>query len=638
MNDALEPRDEAPAAAGEPLRDDELVPEDDAIIGRALRRSLLVVLGLAVLAVALLAIVRRPRDPAPEHAIETSAPLKVAPPPELAPPPVTFTDVTRQAGIDFVHENGARGLKLLPESMGSGAAFFDYDGDLDPDLLLINGTTWPGDPRPSPPPTSRLYRNDGGGRFTDVSRASGLDLELYGTGVAVGDVDGDGRRDVFVAALGTNRLLLNRGGRFVDVTERAGVGGAPDAWSTSCGFFDMDRDGDLDLFVVNYVRWSKDIDLEVDYRLTGVGRAYGPPVNYQGTFSYLYRNDGAGSDGTVRFTDVSAASGIQVTNPATGVPVGKGLGLLTLDVDGDGWTDVLVANDTVRNFLFRNLGPGADGDVRFEEVGELWGLAYGRNGEATGAMGIDGGFLRNDADLGFAIGNFANEMTSLYLAQGDPTLYADEAIPTGVGAPSRTLLTFGVLAFDYDLDARLDLLATNGHLETEIQAVDPSQSYEQPAQLFWNAGPDARQTFIEVPPEQLGALATPLVGRGSACADVDVDGDLDVVLTQAGRPALLVRNDQDLGHHWLRLRLVGRGMNRDAIGAWVELRAGGTVQRRPVTPTRSYQSQSELTLTFGLGGAARIDGLRITWPDGTVQELPPPAPDRLLVVEQGDAG
>ena len=255
----------------------------------------------------------------------------------------------------------------------------------------------------------------------------------------------------------------------MDAASEAGVAGAADAWSTGAAFFDLENDGDLDLFVCNYVRWSRQIDLALDYRLTGVGRAYGPPVNYEGTHSSLYRNEG---DGT--FADVSAGAGIEVANTATGVPVGKALAVLPVDVDVDGRTDLLIANDTVRNFFFHNLGDGV-----FEEVGELWGLAYGRNGEATGAMGLDVAHYRNDAEIGFAIGNFANEMTSLYLSQGDPTLYADEAISEGVGAPSRLALSFGVLFFDADLDGRQDLLQANGHLESEINAVDPSQTYEQ---------------------------------------------------------------------------------------------------------------------------------------------------------------
>jgi hypothetical protein len=540
------------------IEEEELVPEDDTIIGSALKWSLLVLLGAAVIVAVVLWVLNRPEEAAPEQTIETTAPTAVET--EVTAPQVVFTDVTATAGVTFSHFNGAEGDKLLPETMGSGAAFFDYDNDDAVDLLLINSTRWPHSQPVGPAPTTALYRNDGSGGFQDVSAAAGLDLSLYGTGVAIGDYDGDGWRDVFVAAVGENRLLRNDGGTFVDVTTEAGVAGSPEEWSSSSAFVDYDNDGDLDLFVCNYVRWSKEIDLELDYRLTGVGRAYGPPLNYQGTFPYLYRNEG---DGT--FTDVSEESGIQVLNPASGVPVAKALGVSPIDLDGDGYVDLMIANDTVRNFLFHNQGDGT-----FQEVGELWGLAYGRNGEATGAMGIDSGHYRNDDDLGFAIGNFANEMTSLYISQGDPTFYADEAIGEGIGAPSRLMLSFGVLLFDYDLDGRLDILQVNGHLESEINSVDPSQTYEQPSQLFWNAGPEHRQGFVPVDLSTAGDLAKPIVGRGSAYGDIDGDGDLDVVLTQTGREALLLRNDQATGHHWLQVRLSDPGANGDAIGAWVE--------------------------------------------------------------------
>jgi hypothetical protein len=603
-------------------REEEVVSTDDRVIGRAFRWSLAVILGLAAVIALVIYLTRRPEEAAPEIAIETEAPVEVERP--VAAPEVVFTDITSPAGIRFSHFNGAEGDKLLPESMGSGVAFFDFDNDLDPDLFLVNSTFWPHSQPAKPRPTSALYRNLGDGRFADASRETGLDITLYGTGVATGDYDGDGWVDLFVTAVGSNRLLRNDEGRFVDVDPLVGVSGDPGDWSTGAAFFDYDKDGDLDLFVCNYVHWSKEIDFEVDFRLTGVGRAYGPPFNYEGAFSYLYRNNG---DGT--FTDVSAESGIQVRNEATGVPVGKALGVLPIDVDLDGWIDILVANDTVQNFLFHNLGDGT-----FEEAGAYWGIAFGRNGEATGGMGVDAGYYRNDAELGFAIGNFANEMTSLYISQGDPTLFADEAIGEGVGAPTRTMLSFGVLFFDYDLDGRLDLLQSNGHLEGEINAVDPSQTYEQSSQLFWNAGPEQRQGFIPVATESTGDLATPVVGRGSAVADIDGDGDQDVVISQVARAPLLLRNDNELGHHWIRLKLVGDPPNPDALGARVELVAGGITQRRQVMPTRSYLSQSELTITFGLGKIDQVDKLRIYWPDGSEQQLSTIEIDRLTVVEK----
>lgn len=601
---------------------DELVAEDDAVIGRVFKRSLWVIVALVVVVGLVLWLRSRPDAVAPETVITKEAPQAVLR--EVVPPTVTFTDVAAASGVSFTHATGAYGDKLLPETMGGGVAFFDYDNDGDQDLFFTNGTAWPWS-RGGQATTARLFANNGSGQFSDVTQAAGLGLSLFGMGVAAADFDGDGWRDLFLTAVGTNRLLRNQGGRFTDVTQKAGVAGTKDQWTTGAAFFDADKDGDLDLFVANYVRWSKDIDFEQDFRLTGVGRAYGPPQNYEGSHSFLYRNNG---DGT--FTDISKQAGIEVGNPATGKPMGKALGLAPVDVDGDGALDLLVGNDTVRKFFFKNKGDGT-----FEEVGELYGLAYDRDGNATGSMGVDAGYLKNDTALAFLIGNFANEMTSVYLSQGDPTFYVDEAIGTGIGAPSRRALSFGLFLFDYDLDGRLDMLQTNGHLEEEINKVDPSQQYRQAAQLFWNAGDQGQQTFVQVSDAATGDLARPIVGRGSAYADIDGDGDLDMVLTEVGGKPLVIKNEQALGHHWLRVKLEGKTPNKDAIGAWVELSAGGNTQRRQVMPTKSYLSQSELPITFGLGTATKVDKLVVKWPDGTTQDVPEVGIDRLETVRQG---
>ena len=623
---------------GPEVPEGELAPEDDAVIGRVFARSLKVLAALAAAALIVVAL-RYVFRAGPEEAVEipVAAPRAV----EAAPrdvPVVPFTDVTAEAGIDFVHVNGAAGEALLPETMGAGGAFFDVDRDGDQDLLLVNSTTWDAvlsdaEVGPGTGPTMSLYENDGAGKFGDRTAGSGLEVSFYGTGVAVGDVDGDGWTDLFVSAVGSNRLFRNvEGERFEDVTATAGVAGADTEWSSSSAFFDADADGDLDLLVGNYVRWSREIDIEVGYQLTGVGRAYGPPLNYGGTTMDLYRNDGSGV-----FTDVSEEAGLHILNPATETPVAKTLGLAPVDIEGDGDTDVVVANDTVRNFLLVNDGSGV-----FTEDGELYGLAYGRDGAATGAMGADAADFRNDGELGFAIANFANEMTSLYVSQGDPTLWSDEAITAGIGAPSRRVLSFGLFFFDYDLDGRLDLLQVNGHLEDDIEVVEPSQQYRQTPQLFWNAGPDAASTFVPVEPAPGDGLTMELVGRGSSYADIDGDGDLDVLLLQTGDRPLLLRNDQETGHRWLRFLLRGDGerVNRDAIGAWVEVEqetaAGAVVQRRRVMPTRSYQSQVEPVVTIGLGEAASLDDLtrvEVLWPDGTRQAVDVDGLDRVVEIE-----
>jgi hypothetical protein len=619
MSDSKRPEERL----GEDL-DEEYVPEDDRIIGRVFKWSLLVIGGIIALVVLVRYISQQPEDQAPEQQIQATAPEAVVQQQAVAPQ-VLFTDITLQAGIDFVHVNGAYGDKLLPESMGGGAAFFDYDNDGDQDLLLVNSCGWPHRPALDPAPITKLYRNDGSGAFKDVTAAVGLDVQTYGMGVALADYDNDGWTDVFITAVGPNQLFRNQKGQgFVAVTDQAGVAGGEHEWSSSAAFFDMDNDGDMDLFVANYIRWSKAIDDQLDFRLTGVGRAYGPPKDYQGTFPYLYRNNG---DGT--FKDVTAAAGVQVKNSATGAPAAKSLAIGPIDVDRDGWMDMLIANDTVQNYFFHNNGDGT-----FEETGEFFGLAYGPSGNATGAMGVDAGHYRNDHNIGFAIGNFANEMTSLYVTQDDPHFFVDDAIGEGIGAPSRRVLTFGLFFFDYDLDGRLDMLQTNGHVEDEIEKVDSSQEYRQAPQLFWNAGPDQTRGFMQIPLGQSGDLDQKIVGRGATYADIDNDGDLDVLLTQVAGPPLLLRNDQATGHHWLRLKLKGQAPNRSAIGAWVELEAGGILQRRQVMPTRSYLSQAELPITFGLGAADQIESLKVIWPDGSEQRLDAVELNQLVVVEQ----
>lgn len=609
--------------AGEP---EELVHADDSIIGRAFRLSAIAVVCIAAAAAGgIWLATRKPPSPVPQ-VTPLSAPVNQSRT-AVEIPTVKFTDVIAASGIAFRHHNGAYGEKLLPETMGGGVAFLDFDGDGDQDLLFINGNDWPWHRSgTAKPPTSALYVNDGKGRFTDVTAGSGLDDSLYGMGVAVGDYDNDGKTDIFITAVGGNRLFHNLGGgKFADSTREAGVGGSSNGWSTCAAWLDYDNDGRLDLFVGNYVQWSKDIDLKIGFKIDGKTRAYGQPMTFSGTQPYLYHNDGGG-----KFSDVSAASGVQVKNPSTGVPVAKALGVAPVDLNGDGWMDFIVANDTVQNFVFTNAGNGT-----FKEIGALAGVAFDANGQTRGAMGIDVARYRNDHALGVAIGNFANEMTALYVSQRDPCFFVDEAIAEGVGPASRLLLKFGIFFFDYDLDGRLDLLSCNGHLDEDIVKLQASQTYAQPAQLFWNSGAGSGASYIPVSGEKAGGdLFKPIVGRGSAFADIDGDGDLDVVLTQTGGSPMLLRNDQQLGRHWLRVKLVGAKSNRDAIGAWVRVRAGSVTQSRQVMPTRSYLSQSELPLTFGLGTAGRVDEIEVIWPGGRKQSAPPVAVDQLITMEE----
>ena len=506
-----------------------------------------------------------------------------------------LTDVTAGAGIQFQHNSGAYGGKLLPETLGSGCAFLDYDADGWQDILLINGMDWPGHKRQRS--TLKLYRNNRNGTFTDVTKAAGLDIEMYGMGVAVGDYNNDGFPDIFITCVGQSRLFRNTGkGAFVDATRSSGLFGRQ-GLSTSAVWFDYDRDGFLDLFVCNYVRWSPDGD--VFCSLDGTHKSYCTPEAYRGDTCWLFHNRGNGT-----FEDVTATSGVFDSSS-------KSLGVAMLDYDQDGWPDLLVANDTQPNKLYRNLRNGKFKDAAIEA-----GLAFSMEGKARAGMGIDVGDFDNSGKSGIAITNFDNEMIGLYRASA-PGAFDDVSLPSGVGAPSRNTLGFGCMFLDVDLDGALDLAVANGHIDETVRNIRGNVGYAQPPQLFLN---DGHGKFRDVAAEVGGGFDKPRVGRGLAYGDFDRDGELDILLTTNNGPAVLFRNDQLAGNHSIRFEFHGTESNRDALGTTVRIFAGDLQQTRMVRGGSSYLSQSELPVTFGLGKRDKIDRVVISWPGGRTEE------------------
>ena len=505
-------------------------------------------------------------------------------------------------GIDFTHVNGARGQKWMPETMGGGVAVLDYDGDGKPDLLFVSSAYWPDDERAKGQKSSlALYRNEGPDpngipHFRNVTREAGLERVVFGMGASVADYDGDGRDDVYVTALNRNFLFHNLGGRFEEISAKAGL--RESGWSTSSAWLDYDDDARPDLYVCRYVDWSPSHDLFCT--LDGKTKSYCTPERYAGVSSHLYRNAGGG-----RFIDVTNATGTGSTNQ-------KALGVAPWDFDGDGRVDLLVANDTAPNNLFRNKGDGT-----FEDVGIPAGIAVDEAGRARGAMGAAWADTKNGPGAAVAIGNFSNELKSLYWTDSGE-VFLDESPRSGIGPSSLLDLSFGVLFLDADLDGRMDLLLANGHVEPTVQAVQKDVAYRQAPALYWNAG-DGRFALLGA---RSGDLSAPLVARGAASADLDGDGDVDVALVENGGPARVYLNPTNAPAKSVRVRLEGAGRsNRDAIGARVTASIGGRTLTQQVSGGQSYLSASEKTLTFGLDGASRVDTLEIRWPDGATQTL-----------------
>ena len=519
---------------------------------------------------------------------------------------VTFQDVTAKAGIHFVHNNGAFGKKFLPETVGPGVAFIDYDNDGWPDIFLVNGTDWPGHGQRHT--TAKLYHNNHDGTFTDVTHKAGLDIEMYGVGVAVGDYDNDGYDDLFVTAYGQSHLFHNNGnGTFTDVTQKAGLGGIKE-FNTSAAWVDYDRDGKLDLVVGNYVQWSPETDLYCT--MDGKSKSYCTPESYKGTSVRLWHNNGKDSNGNLTFSDVTQKAGLAE-------PTSKTLGVAVLDYDNDGWPDLLFSNDTQPNKLYRNNGNGT-----FTEKAVVAGVAFSEDGVARAGMGVDTADYDRTGNTSLMITNFSNQMISLYHNEGKG-LFVDEAPRSDVGRASLLTLGFGCFFFDYDLDGWPDILVVNGHIDPDIQKVQVNVKYAEPPHLFRNLG---KGKFAEVTKSSGAEFATARVGRSAAYADVFNDGRLDVLLSTNGGAVHLFRNvaakdSSSSANHSVRFKLIGTKSNRDGIGAVVRVTTSDGTQTQMLKSGSSYLAANELVITFGLGPLTKADAVEIRWPSGQVDKL-----------------
>jgi hypothetical protein len=524
---------------------------------------------------------------------------------------VSFQDVTAKAGIHFVHNNGAFGKKFLPETVGPGVAFIDYDNDGWPDIFLVNGTDWPGHGQKHTTP--KLYHNNHDGTFTDVTHKAGLDVEMYGIGVAVGDYDNDGYDDLFVTAYGQSHLFHNNGnGMFTEVTQQAGLGGVKE-FSTSAAWVDYDKDGRLDLVVGNYVQWTPETDLYCT--MDGKSKSYCTPESYKGTSVRLWHNNGNGT-----FSDVTQKAGL-------GEPTSKTLGVAVLDYDNDGWPDLLFSNDTQPNKLYHNNANGT-----FAEKAVVAGVAFSEDGVARAGMGVDTGDYDRSGNTSLMITNFSNQMISLYHNEGKG-LFVDEAPRSDVGRASLLTLGFGCFFFDYDLDGWPDIFVVNGHIDPDIQKVQVNVKFAEPPHLFHNLG---KGTFAEVTKSAGAEFAVARVGRSAAYADVFNDGRLDVLLSTNGGAVHLFRNvATGKANHSVRFKLIGTKSNRDGIGTVVRVTTADGTQTQMLKSGSSYLAANELVLTFGLGQVGRADAVEIRWPSGQVDKFANVNGGQTVVVTEG---
>ncbi|RKU06872.1 CRTAC1 family protein [Candidatus Poribacteria bacterium] len=526
----------------------------------------------------------------------------------LPPLGVEFTDITRAAGIDFIHNSGAFGQKYLPETMGAGCAFIDYNTDGWQDIVLVNGKDWEGKPT-GKRQTMALYRNNQDGTFTDVTKAAGLAIPLYGMGIAVADYDNDGDPDIYISCLETDKLFQNNGdATFTDVTEAAGIDNP--GFGTSCAWFDYNKDGHLDLYVANYVKWSRENDLFCT--LDGINKSYCTPESYQGQASKLFKNRGNGT-----FVDVSRSARIEDKTS-------KSLGVCIFDYNADGLPDIFEANDTQPNKLYQNNGDGT-----FIETALEVGVSHDEKGVATGAMGVDAADYDRTGRESLVIGNFSNEMLNLYHNDGD--FFLDEAPAAQIGNATLLTLTFACFFFDFDLDGNLDIFTANGHVETDINAIQSQVTYAQPPHLFHN---NAQGKFTETVNKVGADLAKPIVGRGAAYGDIDNDGDWDLLLTSSNGPAHLFRNDGGNHNAWIKIQLVGQKSNRDGIGAQIRITSALGTQTRTIKSGSSYCSQSELTGIFGVHNDRIIEKIEVIWPSGTISTRKNIKPNQRIRIEE----